>query len=184
MMSTLSTAAWAAHDISLATAAGGVLFGRAALAPSLEEISSPGERDRISACAWSRFSWLNLAAHGVMAASWLAGRTVLSGREVSGKARTLTLVKDGLVIGSVVTGLGSNVIGFMLGKQIEKNRGPAQVKAGVAPEDKKTLALSKATGILGTANLIANVAILGITSVLAMEGNKSTRWSFFSRFLP
>ncbi len=183
-MTTLSTAAWAAHDVSLATAVGGVLFGRTALGPSLEQISSPGERDRISASAWTRFSWLNLAAHGVMAASWIAGRTVLSGREVSGTARTLTLVKDGLVITSVLTGVGSNVVGFMLGKQIAKNRGPAQVNAGTVPEDKKTLALSKATGILGTANLITNIAIVGITSVLAMEGNKSTRFSFLSRFLP
>lgn len=183
-MGTLSTAAWAAHDVGLATAIGGVLFGRTALAPSLEQISSPAERDRISATAWSRFAWVNLAAHGVMAATWIAGRTMLSGREVSGTARTLTRVKDGLVIGSLLTGVGSNVIGFLLGKQIDKHRGPAQVKAGTVPEDKRTLALSRTTAVLGTANLIANIAVLGVTSMLAMEGNKSGRFSLFSRILP
>src|SRR5579872_1884716 len=35
MMSTLSTAAWAAHDVGLATAVGGTLYGRAALEPAL-----------------------------------------------------------------------------------------------------------------------------------------------------
>lgn len=183
-MGTLSTAAWAAHDVSLATAMGGVVFGRAALAPALDEIASPGERDRVSAEAWSRFAWLNLAAHGVMAATWLAGRTVLSGKEVSGRARTLTLVKDGLIVGSLLTGVASNVVGWMTGKQTEKQRGPALVEAGMVPKDDKTIALSKATAALGTANLIANAAILAVTSVLAMEGNKSGRFAWFSRLLP
>ena len=185
MLGTLSTAAWAAHDVSLATTVGGVLFGRAALAPSLSQISSPEERDRISASAWSRFAWLNLAGHGVMAASWIAGRTLLSGREVSGRARTLTLVKDGLVAASLLTGVASNVLGFMVGKQTAMDRGPAQVEAGYAiDEDGKTRALGKATAAVGTANLVANVALLAVTSMLAMEGNKSGRFAWFSRLLP
>ena len=48
MMSTLSTAAWAAHDVGLATAVGGTLYGRAALEPALHEIADPIERDRVS----------------------------------------------------------------------------------------------------------------------------------------
>jgi hypothetical protein len=87
-------------------------------------------------------------------------------------------------IGSLLTGVGSNVIGFLLGKQIDKHRGPAQVKAGTVPEDKRTLALSRTTAVLGTANLIANIAVLGVTSMLAMEGNKPGRFSLFSRILP
>jgi hypothetical protein len=183
-MGTLSTAAWAAHDVGLATAIGGVLYGRTALEPALHQIENPSERDRISASAWSRFSWINLAAHGVMAATWLAGRTMLSGREVSGSARTLTMVKDGLVIGSLVTGVGSNVLGWRLGKQIAKGHGPSEIGERQVGEAKVTRALEKTVGILGLANLVANVAVLGITSVLAMEGNKSNRFSFFSRFLP
>jgi hypothetical protein len=184
MMTTLSTAAYAAHDVGLATAIGGVLFGRAALQPALHEVTNTAERDRASACAWSRFSWINLAAHGVMAATWLAGRTLLSGREVSGSARTMTRVKDGLVIGSLLTGIASNLLGWRLGKKIEQNKGPAQIEEGMAPKDKRTAALHKTVGVLGNANLIVNVAIVGLTSVLAMEGNKSSRFSVFSRFLP
>ncbi len=184
MMTTLSTAAYVAHDVGLATAIGGVLFGRTALQPALQEIANSAERDRVSACAWSRFSWMNLASHGVMAATWLAGRTMLSGREVGGTARTMTKVKDALVIGSVLTGVASNLLGWRLGKTIEQNRGPEQVEEGLAPENKRTLALKKTVGSLGTANLLFNVAIVGLTSVLAMEGNKSSRFSLFSRFLP
>lgn len=183
-MGTLSTAAWAAHDVSLATTVGGVLFGRAALAPSLKQISSPVERDRVSANAWSRFAWLNLAGHGVMAASWIAGRTILSGREVSGRARTLTLVKDGLVATSLLTGVASNVFGFMVGKQTERDRGPAQVEAGYVSDDGKTRALGTATAAFGTANLVANIALLAVTSMLAVEGNKSGRFAWISRLLP
>jgi hypothetical protein len=184
MMTTLSTAAWAAHDVGLATAIGGVLFGRTALQPALHEITDAGERDRASASAWTRFSWINLAAHGVMAATWLAGRTLLSGREVSGSARTMTRVKDGLVIGSLLTGIASNVLGWRLGKKVEQNKGPAQMEEGIVAEDKRTMALQKTVGVLGNANLLVNIAIVSLTSVLAMEGNKSNRFSFISRFLP
>src|SRR5262249_3458905 len=90
MMSALSPAAWAAHDVGLATAVGGTLYGRAALEPALHEIADPIERDRVSTAAWQKFSWINLVAHGVVAATWFAGRSMLSGREVSGPARSMT----------------------------------------------------------------------------------------------
>lgn len=183
-MGTLSTAAWAAHDVGLATAIGGVLYGRTAFQPALHEIENPSERDRTSAKAWSRFTWINLAAHGVMAATWLAGRTMLRGREVSGTARALTIVKDGLVIGSLVTGVGSNVLGWRLGKQIEKGHGPSEIGDRRQGEAKVTRGIQKTVGILGIANLIANVAVVGITSVLAMEASRSKRFSFWSRYLP
>jgi hypothetical protein len=186
MMSTLSTAAWAAHDVGLATAVGGTLYGRAALEPALHEIADPIERDRVSANAWQRFTWLNLAAHGVFAATWFVGRSMLSGREVSGTARTLTQVKDGLVIASLVTGIGTAVLGRMLGTCARRGEGPAQVREarGTARGGGRTVALQRAVGGLGIANLIANIATLGITAALAMEGSRSPRFAARSRFLP
>jgi hypothetical protein len=185
-MTTLSTAAWAAHEVGLATAIGGTIYGRAALQPALRDIEDPGERDRVSAEAWQRFSWLNLAAHGVFAATWYAGRSMLSGREVSSSARTLTRVKDGLMVASLVTGIGSIVLGRLLGKRARRGDGPSQVResAGTVTDSESTMALHRTVGGLGIANLIANVAILGITTVLAMEGSRSTRFSARSRFLP
>lgn len=185
-MSHLSTAAWAAHDVGLATAIGGTLYGRAALQPALEDITIPSERDRVSADAWKRFSWINLAAHAVVAASWFTGRALLSGREVTGTARTLTQVKDGLVIASLATGVASNMLGRKLGARIEEGMGPEELadRAGAEGEAKKAFRLRKVVGILGMANLVTNIAVLGITTVLAMEGNKSGRFPLWSRRLP
>jgi len=185
-MSTLSTAAWAAHDVGLATAIGGTLYGRAALEPALHEIDDPIERDRVSTTAWQRFSWLNLAAHGVFVATWFAGRSMLSGREVSGTARTLTQVKDGLVIAGLVTGIATAVLGRMLGRRVRDGEGPAQVReaGGIARGGERTVALQRAVGGLGLANLIANIGALGVTAALAMEGSRSPRFTARSRFLP
>lgn len=186
MMSTLSTAAWAAHDVGLATAIGGTLYGRTALEPALHEIADPGERDRVSTAAWQKFTWLNLAAHGVFAATWFIGRGMLSGREVSGRARTMTRIKDGLVVAGLVTGVATAVLGRMLGKCARRGEGPAQVReaGGAARGGERTVALQRAVGGLGIANLIANVATLGITAALAMEGSRSPRFAARSRFLP
>jgi hypothetical protein len=192
-MSTLSTAAWAAHDVGLATAIGGTLYGRAALEPALHEIADPAERDRVSTSAWQRFTWLNLAAHGVYAATWFVGRSMLSGREVSSTARGLTRFKDGLVIAGLVTGIGTAVLGRMLGKCEQRGEGPAQARevggaartvAGGTAQAERTVALQRAVGGLGIANLIANIATLGITAALAMEGSRSPRFAARSRYLP
>ena len=45
-------------------------------------------------------------------------------------------------------------------------------------------ASQKVTGTLGTMNLLTNIAILGVTTMLAMEGNKSARFPLSSRRLP
>jgi hypothetical protein len=186
MMSTLSTAAWAAHDVGLATAIGGTLYGRAALEPALHEIADPAERDRVASSAWQRFSWLNLAAHGVFAATWLIGRSMLSGREVSYAARRMTRLKDGLIVAGLVTGIGTAVLGRMLGRCAQRGEGPAQVRetGGAARGGERTMALQRAVGGLGIANLISNIATLGITAALAMEGSRSPRFAARSRFLP
>jgi hypothetical protein len=185
MAATLSTAAWAAHDVGLATAIGGTLFGRTALQPALNEITSPMERDRVSADAWQRFSLFNLIAHGTMAATWLIGRGMLSGREVSMRTRQLTRIKDGLVIASLVTGVGSVLLGNRLGKRAREGMGPAETHDRVNQEGvKRTKVIQRATGGLGILNLLTNVGILALTTVLAMEGNKSSRFPLWSRRLP
>lgn len=186
MATTLSTAAWAAHDVGLAAAIGGSLFGQIAFEPALDEVSSPQERDRLSTDAWRRFSWVNLLAHGIVAGSWFIGRRMLSGREVTGTARTLTRVKDGFVIASLVTGIACNIVGRMLGKKTDEGMGPQEMRdrAGGEAIAKKTMALERITNALGTANIISNVAVLGVTSALAMEASKSARFPLWSKRLP
>jgi hypothetical protein len=172
--------------VGLATAIGGSLFGQLALEPALGEVSSPEERDRLSTDAWRRFSWVNLIAHGVVAGSWLIGRNMLSGREVTGTARSLTRVKDGLVIASVLTGIACTVFGRLLGRKTDEGMGPEEMRdrAGAETAGEATVRLERVVGALGTANLISNIAVLGVTSALAMEASKSARFPLWSKRLP
>jgi uncharacterized membrane protein len=178
-MSYLSSAAWIAHDLGLATTIGGTLFGQGALHPALNErLDDNQQRLEVADAAWRKFSWLNLAAHGLFAATWLAGRTMLSGREVSKTSRTLTRVKDGLVIASLVTGVGSIVLGRILGKKVREREG---FEAG---EDASIRRLRKAVRTLGQINLLTVAGIGAVTTGLSMEASKSLPFSYVSRRLP
>jgi uncharacterized membrane protein len=175
-MAKLSSTAWIAHDLGLATAIGGTLFGRQAFQPSLREVEDEQERAAVSDVAWRRFSWVNLAAHTVMAVTWFTGRSMLSGREVSGTSRALTRVKDGLVIGSLVTGIASVLLGRRLGSRAREMEG------GVTEAPNRRL--RRAVGMLGMTNLALNAGIGAVTTALAMEASKSMKFSVRSRRLP
>jgi hypothetical protein len=176
-MAKLSSAAWIAHDVGLATAIGGTLFGREALHPALREgIDDQEDRDRIADLAWRKFSWVNLAAHGAMAATWFAGRALLSGREVNRLSRPLTVAKDALIVGSLATGIASIVLGRALGRRVRRD--------ATLADRERTETLRRAVGATGLVNLAANVGILGVTAALAMQGAKSPTFSLFSRRLP
>ena len=61
-MSYLSSAAWIAHDLGLATTIGGTLFGQGALHPALNErLGDDQERKMVADAAWRKFTWMNLA---------------------------------------------------------------------------------------------------------------------------
>ncbi len=177
-MATLSSSAWIAHDLGLATAIGGTLFGRQAFQPSLRELDN---RDRavVSDVAWRRFSWINLAAHGVMAATWAVGRTMLTGSEVSDRSRSLTRVKDMLVIGSLATGIASVLLGRKLGTRM---RDSAEMQSKGRNEAGR--GLQRVVGVLGITNLALNAGIGAVTTALAMEASHSLRFSVRSRRLP
>ncbi len=48
----------------------------------------------------------------------------------------------------------------------------------------KTQRLQRFVGATGTANLVTNIAILGITSMLALQASESVRFPLWSRRLP
>ena len=180
-MAKLSSAAWIAHDVGLATAIGGTLFGREALHPALREgIENRGDRDRVADSAWRRFSWINLAAHTAMAATWFTGRTMLSGREVNNVSRPLTVAKDALIVASLATGVASVLLGRMLGKKVRDR----EVQPQGLEEREQIETLRRAVGAVGAVNLAANIGIMGVTTALSMQAAKSPKFSFWSRFLP
>lgn len=186
MSTMLSQAGWVVHEVGLATSIGGTLFGRAALEPSLEAVASAAERDRVSANAWKRFSWLNLAGHVAFAVPWFIGRSMLSGREVTRTARKLTRIKDVLIGASLLTGVSSVLLGRVLGKRAEEGMGPEEMRdrPSKSAEADKSIALEKTVGALGNMNLLLNIGILGVTTLLAMQAGKSARFAPLSRRLP
>jgi len=169
-MTVLSTAAWTAHEIGLATAVGGSMFGRTALQPALQRIEDPENRDCVSSDAWRRFSWLNLAAHGVSAATWFASRPLLGSRRVG-----LTRIKDGLVIASLATAIASVVLGRVLRRDMLDKGGPEgngeNVIAAANRASRGRQTMRRVVQGVGIANLLANAANLGIT-VLALDGRR------------
>jgi hypothetical protein len=173
MMTMLSTTAWVAHDLGLASAFGGNLFGKLALEPAVGEVSNPEERDRVEDRAWRRFSIWNAVALGTYAVTWFAGRKILTGREVSRAARALTITKDALVGSSVGVGLGAMIVGRLLSRAKQEHVEPARVRK-----------IHRAVNVLGDVQLGLTAAILGVTSALAMQAGRSTKFSAVSRFLP
>ncbi len=113
------------------------------------------------------------------AVTWFAGRRMLSGYEVSSRARKMTLMKDGLVIASLVTGIASTIIGRVLGKKTR------EMESRRSPENEMAIErLRKVVSAMGMVNLISTASVIGVTTTLAMEGNRSLPFSVISRRLP
>ena len=189
MNATLSTTAWVLHDLGLATSVGGTLFGKAGLRPARDSMPTQNGHSEIISEAWKRFTPINLLSHLSVGVTWLIGRSVLSGREVKRSARKLVLAKDALTGVYLVSGLASTAAGYgasQLRQGNESSRSSIIEKVGIGKEDPSELSrkLQRASTALGTANLLAGAALLGITAVLAMQAGKSARWSLVSRFLP
>jgi len=182
-MTTLSSAGWIVHDIGLATTIGGGLFGQVAMEPALDRISDPQERDSMSEKAWNRYSFLKLASHAAFAVPWFIGRGMLSGREVSSRARALTLAKDALVIASLASGVSAFVIGRILRRKTQRGAGPDAVRAGEANEPESPM-LERAVAIVGAVNQLTTTGVLAVTSLLAMEGSDSFKFAAATKKLP
>jgi hypothetical protein len=184
-MTALATAAWVAHDIGTAVGVGGSLFGRIALEPSMGNISDRQERGKVVNDAWRRFGVVQLTAYGVMAASWLVGRLKLGGGVVSETARPLVIAKDVLVGTTLVSAIGAAIAGSRMAAQREEGAVPMNSQgepAGEAPATAKRL--GRLTDTFGLVNLVAGMGVVAVTTVLAMQAGKSSRWKAVSRFLP
>jgi len=84
-----------------------LLFGKAALNPSLSAIDSEAERGKILNAAWNRYNVINVTSFATAAATWFPGRLGLSGKEIDQQTRTLVLAKDVLFAVGALTGLAS-----------------------------------------------------------------------------
>ncbi|MDB4966845.1 MAG: putative rane protein [Myxococcales bacterium] len=183
-MTMLSTTAWVVHDLGLASAFGGSLFGKLALEPAVHEVSDESERVRVEDRAWKRFSIWNTIGLAAIGVTWFTGRKMLSGREVSRVARGLTITKDALVGSAVGVGLATTILGRLLARAKERDLGQSSYGSGLATPSHEAHKLEKAVNVLGDIQLALTAGLLGVTSVLAMESSKSTKFGLRSRFLP
>jgi hypothetical protein len=182
---TLSTAAWVAHNLGLAACFGGLLFGKAALNPSLSAIESEADRGKLLNTTWNRYNAINVASFATAAITWFPGRLGLSGKEIDQQTRNLLLAKDILFGVGALTGLASVIQGRALTGQAPE--GAVPIESGTTPASEtpeKAASLLRSVNQLGNLNILVTGAILGITTVLSMKATKSARFSAVSRFLP
>jgi hypothetical protein len=184
-MTKLSTAAWVAHNLGLAACFGGLLFGKAALNPSLDAIDSEAERGKILNTAWNRYNAINVASFATAAITWVPGRLGLSGREIDQQTRNLVLAKDVLFAVGALTGLASVIQGRVLTRQVPD--GAVPIESGTTPAattPEKAASLLRSVNQLGNLNILVTGALLRITTVLSMKATESARFSVLSRLLP
>jgi hypothetical protein len=184
-MAKLTTAAWVAHNLGLAACFGGQLFGKLALNPKLDVLSAKDERGKMLNAAWNRYNAVNAVSLGTAAATWFIGRAGISGESIDEDARNLVLAKDALFVASALTGLASIISGLRLSRQAPDGATPIQTGTEPAPETPE-----EAAGLLRTVNVLGNVSlgliasIIAVTTILSQKAGQSTRWSVVSRFLP
>jgi hypothetical protein len=187
MNGTLSTTAWVLHDLGLATSVGGTVFGKAGLHRGMDKASSNGKAEMVEQ-AWEKFTPINLLSHVAVGVTWFLGRSVLSGREIGKSTRRLVLAKDALTGVYLVSGLASAAAGYGATElRNEKDSSVASFAKDIGVRGSArdlSRKLQRASTILGTTNLVAGSALLGLTAVLAMQAGRSTKWSLISHFLP
>src|SRR5215210_4920340 len=185
VLRTLSTAAWVVHNLGLAVAFGGSVFGKIALNPSLDVIGSEADRGKALNTVWNRFNAISAGAFIASAATWFPGRLGLSGGEIDDQTRNLVLAKDLLFAAGTVSGIASVAQGRALTGQAPDGATP--IASGTTPSSdtpEKAASLLRSVNQLGNANLAITGAILAVTTILSMKATESSKFSAVSRLLP
>jgi hypothetical protein len=185
VLRTLSTAAWVVHNLGLAVAFGGSVFGKIALNPSLDVIGSDADRGKVLNTVWNRFNAISAGSFIASAATWFPGRLGLSGGEIDDQTRNLVLAKDLLFAAGTVSGIASVAQGRALTGQAPG--GAVPIASGTTPSSDtpdEAARLLRSVNQLGNANLAITGAILAVTTILSMKATESSKFSAISRLLP
>ncbi len=189
---TLANTARAAHDVGLAAWLGGAMFGKIAMNPSLEQITSHTERGSVLNAAWNGYNPINAFGLGAAALSWGAARlTETHPDNLSGSEHRLSQAKDGLMGVAVLTGVASGVQGARLARQAPD--GAVSVQSGTEPDAETPAAaarIQRSLGALANVNILTGIALVAVNGVLAQinyshpsAGRALTRSSAGSRRL-
>jgi len=185
-MSKLTTTAWVAHELGLAASFGGVLFGKLALNPNLDVLENKPDRGKLLNKSWNRYNAVNAASVGTAIATWLTGRSSISGNFVlDDEGNNLVRTKDALLATAAVTGLISMLSGISLSRQAPDGAVPLDSGVSPAPEMSDEAArLLRRVNLLGNVNIAVLGAAIAVSTILSMKANQSLRFSIASRFLP
>ncbi len=185
-MSKLTTTAWVAHELGLAASFGGVLFGKLALNPNLDVLENKPDRGKLLNKSWNRYNAVNAASVATAIATWLAGRSSISGNfALDDEGNNLVRTKDALLATAAVTGLISMLSGISLSRQAPDGAVPLDSGVSPAPEMSDEAArLLRRVNLLGNVNVAVLGAAIAVSTILSMKANQSLRFSIASRFLP
>ena len=166
---TLANTMRAAHDWGLASWLGGSMFGKFALNPAVATISDKSERGKVVNAAWNGYNVINTAGLGAVAVGWLGARaTEARNGNLSDRERSLSYIKDALVVGAVGTGIANGVQGARLAKQAPD--GAVPIERGVVPAAETPPAaarIQRSLGALGTINIAIGVGLVVVNAILA-----------------
>jgi hypothetical protein len=167
----VSAAGRAAHDIGIATLLGGNLFGRLAMHPALEWVSSPEERGKVTNAAWRRFGIFNSLGLAAVVGGWAGARLTETGdRYLTPRERQLARAKDAAVAAVAVTGVASAVEGVRFARSAPGGAVPLQSGSEPTADTPSGPARTKRVlNSLGRASAVAELALLGVNAALAQE---------------
>jgi hypothetical protein len=170
---TLANTTRAAHDVGLAAWLGGAMFGKFALNPSLEKISSRPERGSVSNAAWNGYNPVNAAGLAAAALGWGAARlTEARPANLSGPEKALAQAKDGLMAAAVLTGIANGVQGARLARQAPDGAVPVETGTKPSTDTPATAArIQRSLAMLGTLNIASGVALIAVNAILAQTNH-------------
>jgi uncharacterized membrane protein len=179
-MHTLVKTACAVHNLSLATAFGGPLFAKLALRPAvIREIKDEKERGRVLACAWTKYSKINVPAHLLFTATWSIERQAIKHMHVDRRTIKLVHLKDLLIAGALVTGVANVIVGKMVKRDFPEGV-PVTDKPSTDPRLEKYRRYFR---VMGPANLVLVGASLAIGPFIAGRVIHSLRKNALTRLL-
>jgi hypothetical protein len=139
----------AAQDVGIALLFGGNLFGRRAMHPALEWVSSPEERGKVVNEAWRRYGVFNSLGLAGVVGGWVLERSGPIGP------------RDAAVAAVAVTGVASAIEGVRFGRSapggavpMESGSEPATAAPAPAARSKRLL------NALGQASAVAELALI------------------------
>jgi len=181
-MAKLTSAALAAHELGLAAAFGGVLFGETGLGKSVKVLPDETDRSKVIEQAWKTYSVPNTIGLITAAATWFIGRSAFSGRFMGREIRRLVVAKD-IALG--VT-LASGVAAAVVGRKLSQEQ-PFPVRSQGEPSERtpeRVANLSRLARVLGFLELVGAGTTLALTSALNFRGQRNAAWNAIARVLP